>query len=216
MSLVVVVVVTVAAVDSLNPSTVLPALLYGLGRNAVRNVALFTSGVFGVSTVGGLVLVFGPGRALLSVVSHPSRHVVHLIEAGVGVLLIAVAVFLWMTRGRVRQRLTEQRSSKGGSAFFVGAAIMAAELPTALPYFGALIAITEGVHGVLASLALVLLYNLIFVAPLLVLLGVLIVSGERGAQLAGRLRQHLIRYAPVLLPVLLVALGVGLIVAALV
>jgi cytochrome c biogenesis protein CcdA len=214
-SLVVAVVVSVAAVDSLNPSTVLPALLYGLGRNAVRNVALFTAGVFGVSTVGGLALVFGPGRALLSIVSHPSKHVVHLIEAGVGVLLIAVAAYLWVKRANIRQRLSQQRASKGGSAFFVGAAIMAAELPTALPYFGALIAITEGVHSAVTSFALVLVYNVIFVAPLLVLLGVLVVSGERGAEVAARLRQHIIRYAPVLLPVLLAVLGAGLIVAAL-
>ena len=59
-------VVSIAAVDSLNPSTLLPALLYALGRNGRRDVAAFTAGVFAVSTAGGLVLVFGPGRALLA------------------------------------------------------------------------------------------------------------------------------------------------------
>ncbi len=49
----------------------------------------------------GLVLVFGPGRALLHVVSHPSHRTVRLIEAAVGVLLIVVAAILWRTRARV-------------------------------------------------------------------------------------------------------------------
>ena len=53
-------VIAVAVVDALNPSTVLPALLYALGRHARRDVAAFTAGVFAVSTLGGLVLVFGP------------------------------------------------------------------------------------------------------------------------------------------------------------
>src|SRR2546429_9624305 len=82
--LLLVLVVSIAAVDSLNPSTVLPALVYALGRHARRDVALFVSGVFTVSTVGGLPLVFGPGRELLRAISSPSRHTVRLGEASAG------------------------------------------------------------------------------------------------------------------------------------
>ena len=49
------------AVDSLNPSTVGPALLLALGANAKRDLAAFLLGVFGTSTLGGLILVLGPG-----------------------------------------------------------------------------------------------------------------------------------------------------------
>ena len=54
-------VVSVAAADSINPSTVGPALYFAVRSHAKRDVALFTAGVFTVSTVGGLVVVLGPG-----------------------------------------------------------------------------------------------------------------------------------------------------------
>jgi len=209
-------VVAVAVVDALNPSTVLPALLYALGRHARRDVAAFTAGVFVVSTLGGLVLVLGPGRALLHVVSHPSHRTVRLIEAAAGILLIVIAAILWLKRAGVASRLAEDTRKPGNSAFLIGAGIMAAELPTALPYFGALIAVTESGHGALSSLVLVLIYNVVFVLPLVALLIVIVVAGDRGAKLAARLREHLIRYAPTLLPVLLGALGVVLLVVSLV
>jgi cytochrome c biogenesis protein CcdA len=208
------VVVSVAAIDALNPSTVLPALLFALGRHAVRDVAAFTAGVFAVSTIGGLVLVFGPGRALLGLVSHPGHHVVHILEVLAGVALLGVAVFLWVTRNHVRTRLSQERRRAGGSAFLIGAGIMATELPTALPYFGVLIAITEGTQGTLETFTLVILYNLVFVAPLLALLVVIVVAGERGALWAARVRTRLIKYAPTVLPILVAALGVALIAAA--
>lgn len=211
------VVITVGAVDALNPSTVLPALLYALGQNGRRDVAVFTCGVFAVSTIGGLALVFGPGRALLAFASHPRPHVVHIIEASLGVLLLAIAIFLWVTREHVRARLSQERRKTGGrSAFLVGAGIMATELPTALPYFGALIAITEGAHGIVRPLTLVLVYNAVFVAPLVAILGLIIVAGESGAHVAARARTWLIRYAPVLLPPVVAVLGAALIVASLV
>src|SRR5204862_7112454 len=107
--LLVLLVVSVGLVDSINPSTVVPALLYALGAHARRDVAGFTAGVFATSTLGGLLLVFGPGQALLAIVSHPRPRVVHAVEAGAGVVLLGVAVFLWLKRADVARRLAEQR-----------------------------------------------------------------------------------------------------------
>ena len=207
MLLLVLLVGSIAAVDSINPSTVVPALLYALGTNGRRDVAEFTAGVFATSTVGGLLLVFGPGQALLAIASHPRPRVVHAIEAGAGVLLVAVAVFLWLTRAHVSQRLAQHRVRRRSRAFVLGAAIMATELPTAVPYFGALVAVVEGAHSDLARLLLVLFYNAVFVAPLLALLGVVAFSGERGATFAAAARMRLVRDAPVVFPIVLGLLG---------
>ena len=92
---------------------------------------------------------------------------------------------------------------------------MSTELPTALPYFGALVAVTEGAHSALVRLLLVLAYNAVFVAPLLALLAVLAASGERGAAIAAAARRRLIHHAPVLFPVALALLGVALVVVGL-
>jgi cytochrome c biogenesis protein CcdA len=209
--LLILLVLSIAAVDSLNPSTLLPALLYAVGRNGLRDVAAFTAGIFAVSTAGGLILVFGPGRALLHFVSQPRPHLLHVLEAAAGVALLAAAAFLWRTRAKVGNRLADQRPrAGGGSALLVGAGIMATELPTAIPYFGALIAVSEGAHGALADVALVLAYNLVFVAPLLALVALLALSGDRGALVAQRLRVHLVRHAPIALPALVALLGLAL------
>jgi cytochrome c biogenesis protein CcdA len=208
--LLVLLVVSVGLVDSINPSTVVPALLYGLGTHARRDVAGFTAGVFATSTLGGLLLVYGPGQALLAIVSHPRPRVVHAIEAGAGFVLLAVAVFLWLTRAHVAQRLAHERVRRRQGAFLLGAAIMATELPTALPYFGALVAVVEGGHSDLVRLLLVLLYNVVFVAPLLALLAVLAASGERGAAFAAAARIRLVRQAPVGFPIVLGLFGAAL------
>ena len=88
--------ISVGLADSLNPSTVGPALYIATGRHRVWCVTQFTIGVFGVSFVGGMVLTIGPGRLLLGLVPHPQGTVRHVIElvAGVVLLVIAVAIFL--------------------------------------------------------------------------------------------------------------------------
>jgi cytochrome c biogenesis protein CcdA len=201
-------VVSVAVVDSINPSTLGPALLYAIGKHARRDVAAFTIGVFAVSTLGGLVLLFGPGRALLALASKPGAHTVHLIELATGALVIAAGVALWLTRQRIAQRLRRrERLARRRSALLLGAAIMAAELPTAFPYLGALAAVAEAHPGVVARVLLVLTYNVLFVAPMLAVLGTVVASGARGAELARAARERLERYGPAVIPVALAVLG---------
>jgi hypothetical protein len=52
----------------------------------------------------------------------------------------------------------------------------------------------------------VLLYNVVFVAPLIVLFAVLVLAGTRGAQIAARARVRLDLWAPRLAPA---ALGIA-------
>lgn len=203
-------VASIAAADSLNPSTLGPALLFALGARARRDVAAFTTGVFGVSTAGGLVLALGPGRGLLHVLSKPKPHTVHLIELTAGAAVLAVATGLWLTRRRVAARLARANQRTGRSALLLGAGIMAVELPTAFPYFAAVAAIVESRHGLATELALLLVYNVIFVAPLAALLTLIVVAGARGARIAATARTKLDRYAPVVVPAVFAVLGLAL------
>jgi cytochrome c biogenesis protein CcdA len=203
------VVLGVAALDSLNPSTLGPALVLALGPHARRDVAAFTAGVFAVSAAGGLVLVFGPGRALLARIAKPGPHTQHLVEIALGAALLVAAIVLWVLRARLTRRLARSGDVAGRSAFLLGAGIMAVELPTAFPYFAGLVAVVEARRGVTTDVLLVLAYNVVFVFPLLLLLGVILVAGERGAAIARSARVRLERYAPVLFPAVLAALGVG-------
>jgi cytochrome c biogenesis protein CcdA len=203
-------VASVAAVDSINPSTLGPALLLALGSHPRRDVAAFTLGVFAVSTLGGLVLLFGPGQALLAVASKPGPHVVHLIEVATGALLLVAAAALWLTRARIERRLRRRHTVAGRSAFLIGAGIMAVELPTAFPYLGALAAVLEAHRGTAAEILLVLAYNVLFVAPMLIVLAAVVAGGERGAGIARSARDGLEQYGAVIIPIALALLGAAI------
>ena len=204
-------VVSIGIADSLNPSMLGPALLYALGKHAQRDVAEFTLGVFAVSTAGGLILLFGPGRLLVALLSKPSPHTVHLLELAAGIAVLGLAAALWLARAHVARRLGRRNERTARSALLLGAGIMAVELPTAVPYFAAIAAIVGSRSGTVTQVTLVLLYNVVFVLPLLAVLALVTVAGRRGAEIAAAARSMLQRHAPVVLPAALALIGIVLI-----
>lgn len=209
-----VVMVSVGLADGLNPSTVAPALVMATAEDAVARLLAFTFGVFVVSTAGGVVLLLGPGHALHNAIPHPGPDVKGLLEAGLGMVLLALAAVSWLTRDRLRRRLSpgdERRASTGRlSALALGAGIMAVELPTALPYFGAIAAIVEARVGRVRGLLLVLAYNIAFVAPLLAIVAIRATAGDEARGRLEALRDRLARHAGAILAGLLGAGGLAL------
>jgi cytochrome c biogenesis protein CcdA len=204
-------VVSIGAADSLNPSTLGPALYYASGRHGFRDAAGFALGVFVVSFAGGLVLTFGPGHQLLNRVRAPSSDTVHVIELVAGGAALPAAALLWRARARIAFRLARRRRrTRSRSAALLGAGIMAVELPTAIPYFAAIAAIVASGRSDTTEIFLVGLYNGAFVAPLLVLLVVLALTGRRGVRIAIRSRRQLHHWAPRVAPAALVVAAVVL------
>jgi len=174
--------ISVGLADSLNPSTVGPALYIATGRHRVWRVTQFTIGVFSVSFVGGIVLTIGPGRLLLGLVPHPQGTVRHVIELVAGVALLVMAAAIFVGRRSLAHRELPGRGGGGRSAMVTGASIAAIELPTAAPYF-AVIAVIAGIVASSASIpqeiGLLLLYNIAFVVPLLAIIAVMLLAGRR-------------------------------------
>ncbi len=207
-------VLAVAALDSLNPSTVGPAVVLALGARPARRVALFAAGVFAVSTAGGIVILFALGRTLVERIAHPSAHSRHLLELAIGGALVLVAGLLWLLRGRLRSRLARTPArGGGGSSFLLGAGIMAVELPTAFPYFAAILATVGAVAGATRQTAFILLYNVVFVAPLLAVAALVAVTGTRNTARIARISAGLREHAPTLLPVAVACIGAALVAA---
>ena len=67
--------VSIGLADSLNPTTIAPALYLAGGRRPREQVAEFTIAVFLVYFVGGAAIALGPGQLLLSAFPHPDRTV---------------------------------------------------------------------------------------------------------------------------------------------
>src|SRR4051794_6683109 len=204
--------IAVGLADSLNPTTFGPALYLATVQHRVWRVAQFTIGVFGVSLAGGLLLTLGPGRLLLDLVPHPRSDVRHAIELIAGLALLGGAVGLWLGRHRLAHRGLPKRST-GGSALVAGASIMAIELPTAAPYVAVIATIVASNVGIPQQIALLVIFNLAFVAPLLAIVGVLIVAGDRADPMLRRASSWLQQRWPLVLAGILLLVGAGLTVA---
>jgi cytochrome c biogenesis protein CcdA len=204
------IVISIGLADALNPTTIAPALYLAAGERPRENVVRFTLGVFFVYLLGGAAIALGPGQLLLSLLPHPDHEDRQVIEVIAGAVMLGTAALLWRHRERLGARQLPTGASTGRSSAFLGATIMAVELPTAFPYFAAIAAIVGSGEGVLRQLLLLLLFNICFVTPLLGIVATLWLAPDRAQERLGRARNFLQRHWPRLLAgaVLLVGLAV--------
>jgi hypothetical protein len=196
---------SIGVADSINPSTVAPAL-YLASRPRAVGLAVFIAGVFGVYLAGGIVLLLGPGPQLIAALRDIGPQVERLSEAGAGAVLLALAILAWRARGRPVGSGRTLPAPTRRSAFLFGAGISAVELPTAFMYFGAVSAIL-GSHAALpARIGLVVAYNALFVLPLVAVLFVRVHAGAQAEQRLAAAGAWVRRGAPVALATIM---GVG-------
>jgi cytochrome c biogenesis protein CcdA len=207
------IVISIGLADSLNPSTIAPALYLATGENARNRVAQFTAGVFAVYFLGGAAVAVGAGQLIRPLLPHPHHHITSIIEIAVGTAMIAAAAMIWRHRATLARRDPPDFDSKGKSSWVLGASITAVELPTAFPYFAAIAAIVGSGLGPVRDLVLLMLFNVCFVLPLLGIVGVLTFAGDRADQMLATAREFLQRHWPTVLAGL--ALVAGLFVVAL-
>ncbi len=199
--------VSIGLADSLNPTTIAPALYLASGDRARANVTEFTFGVFAVFFIGGAAVALGPGQLLLSLVPKPGREARHIIEVVVGVAMLFAAILLWRHRDRLAERRLPQPKGEGRSSALLGATISAVELPTAFPYFAVIAAIVGSGMDPARQLFVLLVFNLCFVAPLLGIVATLTFAGRHADRLLAIGRNFLQRYWPVLLSGLMLLAG---------
>jgi cytochrome c biogenesis protein CcdA len=206
------VVLSIGFADSANPTTVGPALYLATTKRPTRSLAGFILGVFVVFFAGGLVLLLGPGRFLVAKLPHPSSTTIHWLELGGGIALLVVAFVLWRARDRMDRHLRSHETRIGGSSILLGGGIMLVELPTAVPYFAAIAAVADSRQSIATQIALLFLFNVAFIAPLLVILVVVQLAGQRGARALERAHAYLHRRAPVLILAAVLCIAVVLLV----
>ena len=199
---------SIGLADSLNPSTIVPALYLASGKHARRDVFEFTFAVFAVYLLGGLLIAFGPGQLLLSLLPHPGRRVKFALELAAGLAMIVAWAYLWTHRDRLAQRSVPAPKRRTRSSALLGATITAVELPTAFPYFAAIAAVVGADLDAVRELLLLVLFNVCFILPLLAILLTLQIAGPRANDLLARGRERLQQRWPAVLAI--VALLAGL------
>ncbi len=182
------IVISIGLADSVNPTTIGPALYLATGERARGRVAEFTIAVFAVYFLGGVAIALGAGALVRSVLPHPHHHITNIIEIGVGAAKIIAAALLWRYRHRLSDREPPDFDPHGRSSWVLGASITAVELPTAFPYFAAIAAIVGADVDVVGDVLLLLLFNVCFVLPLIGILATLTFAPESSDRLlsAGR------------------------------
>jgi cytochrome c biogenesis protein CcdA len=203
-------IVSVGLADSIDPTMILPAVYFASRPDRGSSVAKFAGGVFTVNVLGGVAIALGPGRFLLSLAPHLGSRTTHRLELAAGALLLVAAVVLWLWRPRPRPA-THERSPH--AAYFVGATIALAELPTALPYFVVIVAVIRAQEGIASTVALLSAYQVLYLTPVLAI-SVLSRYASRadGAARGERLRSLLVRYENRLVAAVLFFVGVVLLV----
>jgi len=194
------IVISIGLADSLNPTTIAPALYLASGQHPRQHVIRFTLGVFLVYLVGGAVIALGPGQLLLSLVPHPDAEDRQVIEIAVGLAVLGAGALLWRHRDRLSRDLPlKVPTARGHSSTLLGATITAVELPTAFPYFAAIAAIVGSGVGIIRQLVLLLLFNVCFVLPLLGIVATLWLAPGHAQEKLARARAFLLRHWPILL-----------------
>jgi cytochrome c biogenesis protein CcdA len=200
--------ISIGFADSLNPTTIAPALyLATQERDARSQVAQFTIAVFAVYLVGGLAIALGPGQLVLALVPRPGKHLGYVLEIIAGVAMLTGSAFLWSYRKQLAKREPPDIKPDRRSSAILGATITAVELPTAFPYFAAIAAVVGSDLDIVRQVMLLVLFNVFFIAPLLGILGTLTFAGADAKRFLIRGREFLERRWPLVLAVLALLAG---------
>ena len=204
-------VLSIGLADSINPVTIAVALYLASTPRPVWRLANFATGVFALYTVGGLVLLFGPA-SLLRLATHGVDPAVGRVLAIVaGALAIVFAIVVWFRRAKLVQAGLPDRALRPGSAFVLGAAMTVVDLPTAFPLFIVVGAIVHQDLDPAAEAGLLVLYCAAYVLPLVVILALRALGGERSERWLSLMRVRVTRWAPAAVSVLSGAVGVVLV-----
>lgn len=212
-------VITTAAIDAINPCAIgvmilmISAVLVA-GQSTARLIWLGLTYVFGVFLaylLGGLGLLYFLGKIPLYVTEYLSLSVASLIIfAGI----LEMKDYFWYGQGwslhipvAISKKLTGMATNVATSTmgvFFLGIFVSAVELPcTGAPYLAIITLLSQQWDG--TAFGMLVIYNFIFVSPLLIILG-LVVSGVE-LQKVKAFKQEMRGPARLMIGILLVALG---------
>lgn len=203
------VLVGLALLDSLNPATISEAAVLSSSRRPAPAVLAYWAGALTCYlTLGGL-LVLGPGALLAGALAAPPDWL-RAVGAVVGATMFTAGVVLW--RRGVRLGFgTRLADGDPRLAFKIGVVATLGDIPTAAPYYGAVAVLAGSGLSQAAQLGALGAYNLIYLAPVLIVLALRLAAGSRADPLLDAVRGTVERLAGPLLICVLVLGGAGLV-----
>lgn len=198
--------VAIAAIDSLNPTaTALQVYLLTTSKPIGRSIA-FIAGIFLSYWTVGLLATFGFTRLITSVLGALGWWM-YLIQFVLGITLIYVSFTLNLSSTSNQSAKNQPRSLHPIRTFFLGMSVTLLEAPTALPYLAAIERLARAKLDLLNLAVILGFYNLVFVFPLIGLLGIYITLQEKSTKLLRQVNQAIVEWSPKVLQILLSVIG---------
>lgn len=160
-----------ALLDSLNPSLIATQLFLLTTPQPLWRSLSFILSVILTSFVGGWLVLTGLSDHLYSLLHYQPSPLEYGIQVLLGVLLIAFAVRLYRNPPQGDSPQPTPSYLHPLAIFGFGIFSTISELPTALPYFAAITQIAEAQIHLITTGILLIIYNLLYVLPLGILLG---------------------------------------------
>lgn len=158
-------------IDSLNPfSIAVHIFLLGVLKNTNR-IAFYVLGILVVYFVGG-ILIFTGLNSVLDSLTGQFAAIPELVLYGVEAILGVILVVYGLSEFQKKQTPRELRLEKDVSVWtliLLGGGGTLSDLPTAIPYLGFIAKMTEMKIELWLGCGLLLVYNMIYILPLLVI-----------------------------------------------
>jgi hypothetical protein len=166
-----------ALVDSINPSAIVVTLYLLSGGRVPAQILVYVAAIFLTYLTLGVMTMSGIDALLPSLGTMGSGRVAFIVQGLIGLAMLLYAIRA-PTTAKSAPRVEPSASSFAALAL-LGVTVTTMELPTAVPYFGALALLTTADLPMAQWLPLLVLYNAIFVFPPVLLLVGHIVFGSR-------------------------------------
>jgi len=183
----------IAALDSLNPALFVAQLYLLTTPQPTARVLTYIVGVLAVNLSGGVLLLGGARAIVGDALEALSGDTLRAITFAAGVAILAFGLSMRATpAGEAKQ----PRSLRPIHGFALGAAVMLNEITTALPYFVAVERVAQAGLGLAGNAVALVIYNLVFAAPLLGFLLLFLALRARAAAPLARISAITQRWVP--------------------
>jgi cytochrome c biogenesis protein CcdA len=178
-----------ALVDSINPSAIVVTLYLLSRERATAQVVVYIAAIFLTYLALGVAMMSGVDALLPSLNSMSDGRLGFIVQGIVG---LAMLVYAFRAPAAAKSSPPAEPTATSYVALaLLGVTVTAMELPTAVPYFGAIALLTSADLPVARWLPLLVLYNAIFVLPPVLLLLGHVVFGTRVNARYAQLRERL-------------------------
>jgi cytochrome c biogenesis protein CcdA len=162
--------VALAVVDSINPSAIVVTLFLLSRERVLAPVVVYVVAIFLTYLALGALMMSGIDVLLPSLSAAGSGRLGLIVQGLIGLAMLLYAIRAPATATSAPR--VEPSATTFAALALLGVTVTAMELPTAVPYFGAIALLTTAGLPMARWLPLLVLYNAIFVLPpVLLLLG---------------------------------------------